>query len=151
MSKKEHFKLLAAIYLVLRRGDKVLLLRRANTGYQDGNYGLIAGHFNGNEVATQVAAREALEEAGIVVEPQHMRLVHTVHKLDTGISPERLELCFETSVWEGLVKNAEPEKCDDLSWHSISDLPQNTIPLVKDMLSKVVRRESYSEYKEEPV
>jgi 8-oxo-dGTP pyrophosphatase MutT (NUDIX family) len=151
MIKREHFRLLAAVYLVLRRGDEVLLLRRANTGYQDGNYGLIAGHFNGNELATRAAAREAMEEAGITAEPRDMRLVHTVHKLTTNISPERLELCFELSKWKGSIKNAEPEKCDDLSWHPINDLPQNMIPLVKDMLSKIAQGERYSEYTEEPV
>jgi 8-oxo-dGTP pyrophosphatase MutT (NUDIX family) len=64
---KERFKLIPAVYLILRRNDEVLLLRRANTGYQDGKYSLIAGHLDGDELATEGMIREAKEEAGIVI------------------------------------------------------------------------------------
>lgn len=35
---KDRFKLIPAVYLLLRQDNEVLLLRRANTGYQDGKY-----------------------------------------------------------------------------------------------------------------
>jgi len=149
MNANEHAKILAAVCLVLRRGDEVLLLKRSNTGYQDGKYGLISGHLNGNELATHAVAREALEEAGIIIKPEDLRLVHTDHRLDTGVSPERIELFFEASKWQGEPKNAEPEKCSELSWHAIINLPQNTIPLVKNVLSKISAGVRYSEYAEE--
>jgi len=38
----EPFKLISTVYLLLRRDDELLLLRRANTGYQDGRYSLVA-------------------------------------------------------------------------------------------------------------
>ena len=38
----EPFKLISTVYLLLRRDDELLLLRRANTGYQDGKYSLVA-------------------------------------------------------------------------------------------------------------
>jgi len=61
----ERFKLTTAVYLVLRNESKVLLLRRANTGYQDGKYSLVAGHLDGDELGTVAIVREAKEEAGI--------------------------------------------------------------------------------------
>jgi ADP-ribose pyrophosphatase YjhB (NUDIX family) len=143
------FKLLSAVCLIVRRNDQMLLLRRANTGYQDGNYGLIAGHLDGNELATQAVAREAREEAGIIVRVSDLRLVHTVHRLDTGISPERIELYFETTVWQGEPANTEPEKCSEVSWHSITALPPDIIPLVRQVLRHVAAAEPYSEYQEE--
>ena len=53
----EKFKLIPSVYLLFRNGDKILLLRRANTGYEDGNYGLVSGHVDGNEPMTVAAAR----------------------------------------------------------------------------------------------
>ena len=43
------FKLLSTVHLFLIHEDKILLLRRFNTGYEDGNYSVIAGHLDGNE------------------------------------------------------------------------------------------------------
>lgn len=147
----ERYKMAAAVYLVIRRGSTILLLKRANTGYQDGNYGLVSGHIDGDELATHAAAREALEEAGITVEPQDLRLVHTVHRLTTGASKERLELFFAVAKWEGEIRNAEPDKCDELSWYAIDDLPANTIPLVRRVLQLIDSGEPYSEYAVDPV
>lgn len=152
MSNKDRFKLIPAVYLLLRRGNEVLLLRRANTGYQDGKYSVIAGHLDGDELATAGIVREAKEEAGIAVNPQDVRLVHTCHRLTRNqVGEERLDLFFETDKWQGEVTNAEPEKCDDLSWFPVDKLPDNMLPLVKNVINDVTRGANYSEYEEEPV
>ncbi len=64
---KERYKFICAVYLILIKENKVLLLKRANTGYEDGNYSLVAGHMDGNETIKQAMIREATEEAGIVM------------------------------------------------------------------------------------
>jgi len=151
MSHKEYFKLIPAVYLVLRRGNEVLLLRRANTGYQDGNYSVVAGHLDGDEVATQGLIREAKEEAGITVDPKDIKLVHTAHRL-TRNQPgqERLDLFFEVRNWQDEVTNMEPHKCDDLSWYPIDNLPENMIPFVRRVLTDISNGVYYSEYETEP-
>lgn len=150
-TKKDRFKLIPAVYLILRREDKVLLLRRANTGYQDGNYSLIAGHLDGDELGTNGIVREAKEEAGITVEPSKLKFVHVSHRLSRNqVGQERIDLFYELLEWEGEVTNAEPEKCDDLSWFSINDLPDNMLPFIKLVLQAVAKGENYSEYVEEP-
>lgn len=152
MSQKEYFKLIPAVYLVLRRDDNILLLRRANTGYQDGNYSIVAGHLDGDEVATEGLIREAKEEAGITVEPQNIKLVHTAHRLSRNQpGNERLDLFFEVRDWQGDVANMEPHKCDDLSWYPIDALPQNMIPFVRRVLTDISEGVYYSEYTTEPL
>ena len=56
----ERFELRSAVHLLLIRGGQVLLLRRQNTGYEDGNYSVIAGHLNGRE---EEGAETAVDEA----------------------------------------------------------------------------------------
>jgi 8-oxo-dGTP pyrophosphatase MutT (NUDIX family) len=51
------FKCPLAVHLFLIKDEKVLLLRRFNTGYEDGNYSVIAGHLEGNENYLQAMIR----------------------------------------------------------------------------------------------
>lgn len=147
----ERFKLIPAVYLILRKGDEVLLLQRANTGYQDGKYSLVSGHLDGDELATHGLVREAKEEAGITIKPEDLVLVHTVHRLSRDErNQERMDLFFEATTWTGDIKNMEPHKCSDLSWFGINNLPDQMIPLVKQVLESVARGRHYSEYIKEP-
>lgn len=147
---KKYFKLIPAVYLVLRRGDEVLLLRRANTGYQDGKYGIVAGHLDGDELGTEAMIREAEEEAGITIDPDDLRFVHVVHRLGRNDGQERVDFFYEATNWQGEITNMEPNKCDDLSWYPIDNLPEDMLPLVKLVLEDIARGISYSEYINEP-
>lgn len=147
----ERFKLIPAVYLVLRKDNQVLLLRRANTGYQDGKYGLVAGHLDGDELATAAMVREAKEEAGVTVRPEDLRFAHVAHRLSRNQpGQERVDIFFEATEWQGEVVNVEPEKCDDLSWFDIDDLPENMLPFVKLVLTDIAQGKQYSEYVTEP-
>lgn len=55
----DRYRFIGAVYIILRDNNKVLLLRRANTGYYDGDYSLPAGHMDGDEPAAHAAVREA--------------------------------------------------------------------------------------------
>lgn len=143
MSKKERFKIYIAAYLLLAKDGQVLLLRRANTGYQDGNYSLIAGHLDGAETAKQCIIREAKEEADIKLRPADLEVVHVMHRF----RPEReyIDIYLKTNAWEGEVANKEPEKCDELKWFSLDELPENIIPEVKLALENTKKKIFYGE------
>jgi 8-oxo-dGTP diphosphatase len=149
----ERFKMVAAVYALLRKDDQVLLLHRANTGYQDGKFGLVSGHMDGGELATEAMIREAHEEAGIVVNPADIRLVHITHKVisEPDAADERLELFFEIKKWTGEIINTEPEKCSELTWFPIANLPGDTIPFVKHVISEIEEGNIFSEYDREIV
>ena len=66
--KKIRHTIIPAVYLILERDNKILMLRRFNTGYCDGQYSLVAGHVDAGESVTTTMIREAREEANIVVE-----------------------------------------------------------------------------------
>jgi 8-oxo-dGTP pyrophosphatase MutT (NUDIX family) len=65
MRMQERFKMIAFVSLILRRGSEVLLIRRFNTGFEDGMYGCAGGGVDENEPITQALVREAYEELGI--------------------------------------------------------------------------------------
>jgi ADP-ribose pyrophosphatase YjhB (NUDIX family) len=109
----------------------VLLLRRYNTGYQDGNYSVVAGHLNGGERVKAAAIREAREEVGIHIAGEDLDVVGVMHRLSDD---ERIDFFLTASRWTGRVTNQEPEKCDRLGWFDVDELPDNVIPYVRRAL-----------------
>jgi 8-oxo-dGTP pyrophosphatase MutT (NUDIX family) len=132
------------VYLLLIRDGRVLLLRRANTGYEDGNYSVPAGHLDGGEPIRVAMAREALEEACITIAPADLRVVHVMHRMADGW--ERMDFFLTIDTWTGEVAIGEPEKCDDLSWFALDNLPENTIPYIRFALEQYHAGQTFSEY-----
>jgi 8-oxo-dGTP diphosphatase len=140
----DKFPYVGSAYLMLIRDGKILLLRRANTGFEDGNYGLPAGHLDGNETAREGCAREVREEIGIHVEPLDLKLAHLSHR--KAAHDERFDLFWTTSQYSGEIQNMEPEKCDDVSWHPLDALPTNTIDYIRKAITHSQGGIVYSEY-----
>lgn len=144
---KERFKVVPAVYLVLMKDEKVLMLQRANTGYHDGEYSLPAGHVDGGESSTDALMREAKEESGIILHKENIRMKHVMHRpSDMDRSEERVDFFFVATQWHGEIINTEPEKCSDLSWFSLQQLPDNTIPYVRQALEYIQKDITYSEF-----
>ncbi len=130
--KPERFRVPVAVHLFLMRGDAVLLLRRFNTGYEDGNYSVIAGHLDGGVEIIAAAVREAREEAGIAIAPGDVAVVGVMHRRS---DEERAGFFVAATRWRGEIVNREPGKCDELAWYPLDALPPNLIPYVRRALA----------------
>lgn len=139
----ERFRAIVAVHLFLVRDGGVLLLRRANTGYEDGRYSVPAGHLEGNETARAAAVREALEEVGVVLHEEDLSLALVMHRHS---EPERIDFFFSAERWGGEPENREPGKCDELRWSSLSALPAETVPYVSAALAGWLAGKRYAEF-----
>jgi len=134
-------------YLTLLKNNKILLLRRFNTGYGDGNYSMVAGHVEAGENFTQCIIREAEEEAGILLKPEDLQVVHVMHRNSgTAENIERVDVFFIAKKWGGKIINKEPHKCDDLSWFDLDNIPENIIPYIKQAIDGIKNKVYYSEH-----
>lgn len=140
---KNRFMHIGAAYLFLIQDNKILLQRRCNTGYEDGNYGVPSGHLEGNETAREGCSREMIEEIGIGIKPQNLKVVHTMHRM--GEITGRVDFFMTTDKYDGEIRNMEPEKCDDLSWFNLDKLPDNMVGYVKNALEHYRNGVFYSE------
>jgi len=116
------------VHLFFFREHKILLLRRFNTGYGDGQYSVPAGHLDGGETVLAAAAREAEEEIGVRFEASDIQFSTVMHRIEDD---ERVDFFLHIRSWDGEPVNAEPDKCDELRWVDVNDLPENTIPYVR--------------------
>ncbi|MFC1625669.1 NUDIX domain-containing protein [Patescibacteria group bacterium] len=142
---KERFKITPSVYLILEREGKVLLMQRQNTGYEDGNCGLPSGHKESGEYPSEAMIREAEEEIGVRVNASDLECVHIMMRI-RDVDSERVDLFFVASKWEGEPQNTEPEKCSRMDWFPIEELPDNTIPYIKEALQHWRNGIEYSEF-----
>jgi 8-oxo-dGTP diphosphatase len=136
------------VHLLFFRGDQVLLLRRFNTGYGDGQYSVPAGHLEGGETVIAAARREGLEETGVRIEAEDVTFSSVVHRRD---GDERVDFFVHVRNWQGEPANTEPEKCDELRWVNINELPinelpDNVIPYVKKAIRNHLLGISFNEF-----
>jgi 8-oxo-dGTP diphosphatase len=131
VTQAQRFKLISSVHLFLIHDQNVLLLRRFNTGYEDGNYSVVAGHLDGDEEVKAAMIREAHEEAGIELRWEDLEVVGVMHRKSND---ERVEFFLVAERWTGELRNCEPDRCDELAWYDMDRLPMNVLPYVRKAL-----------------
>lgn len=127
----ERFHLAAAVYGVLRSDDRVLLMRRAGSGYRDGELALPAGHLDGGEDAVAGLVRELREELTIAADPASCRLALVVHRApESPRDDEYLDLVFTVGRFDGEPLIGEATKCTELVWADLRQLPHDVVDYV---------------------
>jgi 8-oxo-dGTP pyrophosphatase MutT (NUDIX family) len=127
-------------YLILRKGEQVLLQLRKNTGYCDGLWSLVAGHVEDGEAASEGMKREAGEEIGIEV--QDLKCVHVMHRATNRLN---MDVFFECLSWNGQFEIKEPHKCEALEYFPLDRLPENMVDYNRSALRWVFEGKFYSE------
>ena len=141
----------AAVYVILHRTTsssvaEIMLMRRYNTGFGDGQFSFIAGHVEEDELSTATAVREAKEEAGIVLEPADLTFAHILHR-QTEDNLTYFDFFFIARRWQGVPTVMEPDKCDGLRWAPITALPENTLPYIRHTVHEIFGKQTaFSEF-----
>jgi ADP-ribose pyrophosphatase YjhB (NUDIX family) len=138
----ERFQLIPESHLFLVRDGRILLLRRRNTGYEDGKYSVVAGHMEDGETAREAICREAREEAGIELDPGDLAFAQVVHRADRG---QRVSLFFAATRWRGEPRNLEPHKASELGWFALDALPADMVPYVRQAIERWRKGAFYGE------
>jgi 8-oxo-dGTP diphosphatase len=93
------------VHVLLVRDGEVLLTQRRGA-YGGGMWHLPSGKLDSGESVLTGAVREAHEEVGVLIDPNDLRHVHTIHVAGAGPTP-RLGIFFQTRRWRGEPINAE--------------------------------------------
>ncbi|WP_350348682.1 NUDIX domain-containing protein [Agromyces sp. G08B096] len=129
------FALIPAAYVFLvegERGDpheRVLLQRRAGTGYYDGWWAAsAAGHVDPGESVFACAVRETAEELGVEVARPALEALTAMHRTaPTGRDvDQRLDVFFACRSWRGIPSLVE-QKADALEWFALEALPDRLV------------------------
>jgi 8-oxo-dGTP diphosphatase len=131
------------VHLFFIRENKILLARRFNTGYRDGEYSVPAGHLDGEETMVAAAAREAEEEVGVRIEAGDVIFSSVMHRIE---GDERVDFFVHIHKWQGELINAEPDKCDELRWVDVHQLPDGTIPYVRRAIENHLKGITFDEF-----
>lgn len=141
---RDRYNLSIAVFVLLLEGDEICMLRRSHTGWMDGCFSLPAGGLEKGETLSAAAARELKEETGVNASPSEMTLAHTMHVWTENRS--WIGQYFVCRKWSGVPFLAEPDKHAEVNWKKISDLPEETIPYVRQAIEAIKADKRYSEY-----
>jgi len=65
--------------------------------------------------------------------PEDLKVAHVMHRNSgTEENNERVDAFFVAEKWGGKIENRESNKCDDLSWFDLNNLPDNIISYIKE-------------------
>ena len=130
----ESFAVVPAAYVLFLRDTptgaaEVLLQLREGTGYMDGYWATAAaGHVERGESVFDAAAREVTEELGVT--GVHLAPLCAMHRTGATGDPvdERVDYFLRADAWTGEPVIQEPDKCADLRWFPLHDLPDPVVP-----------------------
>lgn len=145
----KRFKLKVGVFLFLIQNEHLLMLRRHQTGIDDNLYLVPMGAHDGKESLSEAMKREAYEEAGIILHPKELVVCHVMHRyhpMPQGLSFEQIDVFFKANRYDGRIENKEPDKCNELAFYPLNDLPVNTASFIQQAIVCMERGDFFSEF-----
>lgn len=140
---EKRFKCAVCVDLIMQKREKnatrILLMRRKATGFHDGEYELPGGHLEENEDLFDAMIREAKEEILLDLKKSDLKIVHIMHHY-TG---NRINIIFLANADNLTPQIGEPEKCDELNWFDINNLPSNIPDKMRKIINNVKNNQFY--------
>lgn len=139
------YKTPAYVGIILKKDNQVLLVKRTNTDWASGYWNFPGGLLEENETLVAAAAREALEEVGVSIAQDDLRLVHVMQARKTAThNKEIIGFYFLASQWGGTALNNEPHRHSEIAWFAIDNLPEQITEHAKQALYGLQNKVSYS-------
>ncbi|MER6447224.1 NUDIX domain-containing protein [Streptomyces venezuelae] len=136
---------IVGVHLYLERDGQVLLgLRHADSAYAGSSHHFLAGHCE-QESAIACLVREAMEEAGLLIDPQDVELVHVVHTVDEPGATPRIGFVFRARRWAGTPEVREPDRCVSWGWWPADALPDPIVPYTRAAIEGIRAGRPYTE------
>jgi len=69
-----------------------------------------------------------------------------MHRAKGNNDSERIDAYLYADKWSGEIKNMEPNRCEELRWFPLDNLPQNIIPFIECAIDHIKNGLPYSEF-----
>ena len=119
----------SAVHMIIIKDNKILLQKRKGSKLWPGYYALPAGHIDNGENQYDALIREAKEELDIKLDPKNIIKSYVVlrrnyFEIDGKQLEPYIDYYFDIDQFEGIPKIMEEDKCDELIWAEINNLPE---------------------------
>lgn len=140
--EREYF--LSSVYIIIRNNNnEILLQRRQGTKLWCGFLALPAGHIDKGENAYEALKREALEELDIKIDINDIIDTFVVNRKNEKID-SYFDIYFEIGSYTGDIKINETDKCSELVWCDIDNLPIDMITFEKEAIKNNINGVKFS-------
>ncbi len=119
----------SAVHMIICKENKILVQKRKGSKLWPGYYALPAGHIDENENQYDALVREAQEELGIIINPEkiinsYVVLRRNFFEIDGKQLEPYIDYYYDIVEFSGEPKIMEENKCDELIWVDINNLPE---------------------------
>jgi 8-oxo-dGTP diphosphatase len=124
---------IVGVLAVVMRGDRVLVVRRANPPLP-GRWGFPGGVLELGETVAQGAMRELLEETGVTAEPTGpLTVIDSIDRDDEGRVRYHYTLAVVTGEWQA-GEGIAGDDADEVAWLTRAEIVDRRLPTAPSLL-----------------